>query len=335
MIDRKNVHQSHDQIIDIAQWPAHDEYMVFPVGARDKSLRICPSDTPFNFCIPNHKYLFKEAIKSVKDPRKPRHPDQYWSEVIAFKIGRLMGLTIPPAFVAIDSETGEPGTVIEWFTGYDTSVEERFTQGGDHMQDMIEGYDRKKGKQHNLRTIITYSRLLSQKRILSHCWQEYWGLCLCFDALIGNTDRHQENWGIIWNDVNSTARLTPFYDNGTSLGHELFPDKFNLCLKDINMLNAYITRGRHHMKWHLNASQRLPLIDGVTQYCQKYPKVISKLVDSLRWGEDALMQILSELTTFAIQSPLTAERAEFVYQLTCNRRRLLLDNLEKMGNEVH
>jgi hypothetical protein len=34
-----------------------------------------------------------------------------------------------------------------------------------------------------------------------------------FDALIGNTDRHHENWGLINNE-----RLSPLYDNGISLG---------------------------------------------------------------------------------------------------------------------
>jgi hypothetical protein len=308
---------------------------VFPIGARDKSLRVCPENTNFDFCIPGHKYLFKEAIKSSKDARVPRYPDQYWSEIIAFKIGRLMHLNVPPAFVAFNEKKGEPGSLIEWFIGYESQVEERYTYGGDHLQAIIEGYDREKGRQHNLMSVICYSRILAQKKILSHSWKDYWGLCLCFDALIGNTDRHQENWGVLWNDENSSARLTPFFDNGTSLGHELFPDKFIKCLSDEHMLSAYVRRGQHHMKWNITDSKRMPLIEGVYQYCKKYPDIIPLLLDRLNWKEDELHRLLIELTTFNIESPLTVERAEFIYKLTCFRRRLLFKQIENIGNEVH
>ena len=77
LIDRDNIQQQCDQIVDIAKWPVYQEFDVFPEGARNKSLRVCPKVKPFDFCIPDHKYLFKETIKSAKDARQPRHPDQY------------------------------------------------------------------------------------------------------------------------------------------------------------------------------------------------------------------------------------------------------------------
>ncbi len=246
-----------------------------------------------------------------------------------------MKLDVPPAFVALNSDTGESGSIIEWFLGYSTEVKERFTHGGDHMQSLIEGYDREKGRLHNLDTVVKFSRLLSQLKILSHSWQEYWGLCLCYDALIGNTDRHQENWGVIWNDGEQSARLSPFFDNGTSLGHELFEKKIRHYTTDENSLRAYIRKGQHHMKWSLEEDSRLPLIDGVYRFCNKYPAIVPLLLDRLSWGEDALEKALSELTTFRIKSPLTVERADFVYTLTILRRRILLEHLEKVANEVY
>lgn len=130
MINREGVEQESGQVIDIAGWDIHQEYEVFPVGARDKSLLVCPDQPPFDLCLPRHSYLFKEAIKSAKHPGKPRHPDQYWAELIAFRIGRMMGLTLPPVFVAIDSQRNEPGTLNEWFMGYPGSGDERYFPGG-------------------------------------------------------------------------------------------------------------------------------------------------------------------------------------------------------------
>ncbi|WP_152525051.1 MULTISPECIES: hypothetical protein [Marinobacter] len=330
MINRRISDQQPDQIVDVTEWDFYQDYEVFPSGARNKSLRICPDPTPFDFCIPGHRYLFKEAIKSAKNPDQPRHPDQYWAEVIAFKIGRLMGLTIPPTFVAIDSKTNEPGVISEWFLNYGP-VEERYTDGGDHMQAAIPEYEREKGRQHNLSTILTFSRALAIRGLLSQDWIAYWGLCLCFDALIGNTDRHQENWGVIWNRDEDRARFSPYFDNGTSLGHELFEKKIETLLHDDGALLHYIQKGRHHMRWNRDDAARMGLIEGVRQFCAKYPSIIPTLTDRLtRWDSGQLKQILDNLTEFDIAAPLTALRAEFVYSLTMKRRELLLKALEEL-----
>lgn len=327
MIDRENIHQKSDQIVDVSTWDYHDEYEVFPTGAREKSLRVCPQMNDFDFCIPNHKYLFKESMWSVKNPEEPRHPEQYWSEIMAFKIGRLMGVNIPPAFVAWNSNTGEPGALIEWYTGYDSGVTERVVQGGDYMQRMIPNYDRDKGTQHNLNSLITMSKVFA-KYDLKQDWKEYWGICLLFDAVIGNSDRHQDNWEIVWDG--KEIRFSPYFDNGTSLGHELFTKKFNKMMNDPNMLNAYINRGKHHMKWNLGEPNRLPLIEGVVRYCTKFPEVIPLLLKKLQWDINDLSKILGELTTFDIKSPLTNKRTDFILKLTSTRKNLLTERIENI-----
>lgn len=51
---------------------------------------------------------------------------------------------------------------------------------------------------------------------------------LLFDFLIGNTDRHQNNWAILSN--NGIMRLCPAYDNGSSLCCYLEEDKIDMYL---------------------------------------------------------------------------------------------------------
>ncbi|MHB1163969.1 MAG: hypothetical protein ACYC3K_01885 [Candidatus Nanopelagicales bacterium] len=41
--------------------------------------------------------------------------------------------------------------------------------------------------------------------------------CLAFDALIGNTDRHHENWAVI----RTSGLLAPAYDHAASLGFDV------------------------------------------------------------------------------------------------------------------
>jgi hypothetical protein len=312
--------------VDTSAWKTHEDYEVFPIGAREKSLLIAPKIPP-PFCLPNHRYLFKQAIKSSNGRGEDKFPDQYWAEVIAYKIGRLMGVEVPPAFVAYNSSTKQPGSLIEWFIGYEDASSEGFIAGGDIMHALIKNYDRKRGQKHNLETIIKFSELGSTKGHVKQNWKEYWGLCLCFDAVIGNTDRHQENWGIIV-DENRAFKFTPYFDNGTSLGHELQSKKLKKMMADTKMFRAYVSRGQHHMRQAENSEKRLNLIDGTIAYAAQYPDTIPAILSSLDWDDLEFESIILELTSFQISSPLTEERANFIIALTKCRQKLLRDQLE-------
>lgn len=148
----------------------------------------------------------------------PRYPEQYWSEVIAFAIGQLMGVPVPPAYPAIDSTRGESAALIEWF--YEDGVVSSIL-GGRFMERMIPGFDSRRGKQHNFKSIRALFHALQKRSLLQDPnWLEAWTKGLMFDAMIGNTDRHQNNWALILNQGLQIYELAPWFDNGTSLGHE-------------------------------------------------------------------------------------------------------------------
>ncbi|MDT8405605.1 hypothetical protein, partial [Sulfuriflexus sp.] len=50
-------HQDSTQAIDVAQWGADEEFVVYPEGARTKSRVICPDPVPFGFLIAGHQSL--------------------------------------------------------------------------------------------------------------------------------------------------------------------------------------------------------------------------------------------------------------------------------------
>lgn len=58
---------------------------------------------------------------------------------------------------------------------------------------------------------------------------------LLFDAFIGQTDRHEENWGLI--EKGKKYKLELFYDNTSSLGRNLPSNTINhircVQIKDI------------------------------------------------------------------------------------------------------
>ena len=61
-----------------------------------------------------------------------------------------------------------------------------------------------------------------------------------FDCLIGNSDRHHNNWSIIRNTKTSQLRISPFYDNGSSLCCYVNPDKIEDYITDNQRFESLI-----------------------------------------------------------------------------------------------
>ncbi len=57
--------------------------------------------------------------------------------------------------------------------------------------------------------------------------KKFWDMFI-IDALIGNTDRHNGNWGFLVNTEMNEIKFSPIYDCGSCL---------NQCLKMKNLLN--------------------------------------------------------------------------------------------------
>lgn len=200
--------------IDVVNWELDDLHSNYPEGARSKKAYFPPSSLTLDFIKPERRYLYKKSVN--------RYPDQFWGEVIAYVIGCELGVTIPPTFAAFDSSDGTCGALIEWF--YQDGLA-NFVPGGNFMQQIDPGYDRKRGLQHNFRWISAIGKTLSQIHMSGDDWRVYWGKALLFDALIGNTDRHQDNWGYLFLPREAgkpNAYLSPLFDHGTSLGHERY-----------------------------------------------------------------------------------------------------------------
>jgi len=107
--------QGLDQIVDVGTWPESEMYSPYPEGSRVKRLYSCPSPRTFDWLIEGHKYLFKESSH--------RYPEQFWIEILAYRIGTAMDISVPPAFVALNNEDGRcaafvaAGVKVPYFAG--------------------------------------------------------------------------------------------------------------------------------------------------------------------------------------------------------------------------
>lgn len=309
---------------DVATWTVDADFAVFPQGARAKEAVFAPADLDDPNIIPGRRYLFKRSKKS--------YPDQFWIEVIAYRLGSLFDFPVPPTFVAQNSITGLCAALIQWF--YDDSSE-RYIPGGDILEKINPSFDRRLGEQHNLEHVTQVMRVLG--RLLGHqVWRDWWLDCLVFDTLIGNTDRHQENWGVI-RTVSETfllnnpgariLRLSPCFDNGTSLGHERFPNL--VCNWSSDVLDRYVRKGTHHLRWQLG-KEKIPQLEMLRLVFESWPGInFSNLQRRLNVDRQQIEESLTPLLAFDLPVPLTPERLNFTMRVFGRRLELLKELVDE------
>jgi len=319
--------EAFQQAVDITAWRRDEEFAHYPEGARDKTLVYSPDKAPFSFLLLGHRYLFKRS--------SPRYPEHFWMEIIAYHLGLQMGVPVPKTFAGYDTKEGQSGALIEWFF-FPQRGTETYIAGGDFCQQYIPNFDRKKGKQHNFETVAQIFADLKQKHPLFHAdWKAYWAKAFVFDALIGNTDRHQDNWGIIEKFVSTEERthqeitISPVFDNGTSLGYNILAPKFSDFEKECS-LEKHFSRGWHHMKWEVSDQTQMNHCDFLKKFSEKYPETMMIMLTSLKKVNfPALKHILESLTHLKLPVKLSSDRASFVLRLLQFRHKRLLLELDK------
>lgn len=322
------------EAIDIASWPADEQFAhAYPEGARPKRVVVSPRDINLEFIKPDWRYMFKLS--------SDRAAEQFWSEIIAYEIGQLLDITVPPAYAAFDSERNQCGVVIEWF--YKQGLAEFFS-AGNFFNRLIDGFDREKGAQHNLETAIRFNSGAVTKDALYGIWE-----MLFFDAIIGNTDRHQDNWGHLLALIKNPDRefkktrerfrvewdFAPWFDNGTSLGYEIPPRKFTQWRRET--LDGYIMRGCHHIRYsetNLKQIGHVASMRIVFNQAKHFPEmnlIKLRLIKKIERLTPKMIQDIVDRCSFIKGMPdagkFTPERAKFVYTLTNRRVEIILDAL--------
>lgn len=316
-------HQSPDQVVDVTDWILDNSYDgIYPEGSREKiKILSNPYNVPFDFLLPKHGYLYKHSVK--------RHPDQFWIEVIAYRLGCLMKVPVPPAFVAVNHKNSVTNAaLIEWF--YNSADDSVFTDGGDLFRKKIPEYDLKKGTQHNFESIFDIFSEFEREGLLDPTWKESWIKILLFDSVIGNTDRHQNNWGIIASVrillKKIKLEIAPAFDNGTSMGYEILEENFHK-FENPFYIEHYADQGTHHMTWSLqeNKNRRgCGHFEMIEKLLQKFPDIKDLVGKMLNFSLENFQKELNELTLFQVKTPFTAAKAVFIHRLVKYRRDRLL-----------
>jgi hypothetical protein len=289
--------QKPDQVVDVGHWLADNEFEYNLPGAKPKRTLVAPDAGFQPFLLGGHRYIFKSPTG--------RAVQQIWSEVIAYEIARHVGVTVPAAFLAYNRFGRTPGVLIEFFYGYRFEQPVRFVHAIEAFQGAAQPVDFRHG---SLRENIALCRA---HRVVD--WKAWWAKTIAFDALIGNTDRHSENWGFLVAADPALERrfaLAPAFDNGTSMGALVRDGDLDRHMLD-GPFKRFLERGAHHVAWLRDSERGAQHADLCRQFVDVYGGV-DDMAPIFNLSDSAIERIVSWCTRFDFPVPFSEKRAEFV-----------------------
>jgi hypothetical protein len=225
------------------------------------------------------EYFFKGSKETPLG--EIRFPTEFWSEIVSSKMGQLFGFPMLDYNIAFDEKHNQKiGCISKSMV---TESNSKLTEGVYYLTGFKPSYIPSEHK-----TDYTFHFICSS--LVDSNLDDYIVNIIeiiVFDSIIGNSDRHQENWGVIpkYQEIRETLEETtkevnfnvweiltrkramgivdnalisnnikphefaPIYDSGCCLGREHTDDKVLKMLDDSQMLNAYIMNGKSEIHW--------------------------------------------------------------------------------------
>jgi hypothetical protein len=164
---------------DISDWEQIVHYSTG--GTRSKYITVHP--------ITNEEYFFKGSKETPNG--EIRYPTEFWSEIVSSKIGQSLGFKMLDYNIAYDKKHRQRIGCLS--KSMILHSENKLTEGVYYLTGFNSKYDPDKDKNKYTFQFI--------KKALSHFdLQQYINNIIeviIFDSIISNSDRHQENWGVI------------------------------------------------------------------------------------------------------------------------------------------
>lgn len=219
---------------------------------------------------------------------------EHWAEKVAAEVANR--LDIAHARVELATLQGEPGSATESFA----ATGEGLIHGNQLLQQTVRDYDPEKRYRQSYHTLEnirqTLGRVLGKSERAGNPevqFAEY----LILDAVIGNTDRHHENWGVLLNSAAAIQQgmLAPSFDHASSLGRELFDAARARRLRE-GSVGAYAERGRGGI-YRSESDNRSPSpLELARGACAAYPDAFRPgLAKLARLEESDILEIVNRI----------------------------------------
>ena len=221
-------------------------------GTRDKVILIKPNTEDTYF-------LKFPMVRKSRD-----YTPENWSEVIAYEVGTALGFNVLKYSLA--AYKGKVGCISKNIIT--PANNESLVEGHSILSRYDSTYDPSDKATYNRYTFEFVQKAL--KAYDAEFYVKEFIRTLIFDAIIGNSDRHQSNWGIIQSikpvtvknenkgfllpfgktkkkELQSTNKViklaAPIYDSGCCLGREYNEQQIQQCLDIQSKFDKYIRNG--------------------------------------------------------------------------------------------
>ena len=184
--------------------------------------------------IDGKQYMIKFPPSGRDKPTELSYTNSCFSEHIGSTIFNMAGISAQKTMLGTFDVNGKEKIVCacEDFTVdgsilYDfcsiknTIIDSEHEGAGTELEDLLD--------------TIEKQQFVNSEMLLEHFWNVF-----IIDALIGNFDRHNGNWGFLYQPSNDTSKIAPVYDCGSCLLPQADEKIMRLILKNEDELNARI-----------------------------------------------------------------------------------------------
>lgn len=210
-----------------------------------------------------------------------------WSEKIAAEIARLIEL--PAARVELADFMGKRGSASRSFVFQHEGVD--LVHGDELLAGHVIGYDRDKvfrHSSHSIHNIVEAVTKVFPDQAQRDAQLGRLAGFIILDALIGNTDRHHQNWGLLRRTAASGGimqEIAPSFDHASSLGRNEPAAGMERRLREGQVLH-YARKGRGGIFWLSADAKGANPLDLAERAAQKWPQYFRPWLERLRQLSD-------------------------------------------------
>lgn len=182
------------------------------------------------------QYMLKFPPSGKNKPTELSYINSCFSEYIGSSVFNMLGIkaqnTILGTFqvsgkekivCACEDFTADGSVLYDFCSIKNTIIDSEHQGNGTELSDLLE--------------TIEKQNFVNPENLVEHFWNVF-----IVDSLLGNFDRHNGNWGFLYNPSDNTSSIAPVFDCGSCLLPQADVKVMEKVISDKNELNARIYR---------------------------------------------------------------------------------------------